>query len=354
MKSGDMQKTFYKVADFVSWSRSRTLVLSPEFQRRSVWKPDTKSYLIDTIARGLPIPPIFLRDTGIDPQTYEPKREVVDGQQRLRTVLGFIDPDFISDYNPAKDRFFVKRVHNEELAGKTFRELDTESQRSILEYQFNVNIFSSYVDDREVIQIFRRMNSTNYTVNAQELRNANFFGEFKTSVYQLAAEQLHRWREWKIFTEDDISRMKEVELTNELIILMLRSHVTRNTKDQVDKVYEQYDEIFTQREQVEERFRVVMDAIADRLPRSVIALSRYKRSLLYGLFAYFYDAFYGLEVDLEEHVLPKPIQPDQIAHLRLAIERIEQGNAADRVLIAIKKSTTDAASRRALFEYLRG
>jgi len=45
--------------------------------------------------------------------------------------------------------------------------------------------------------------------------NSRFKGEFKTSQYELAAEQLKRWREWEIFTEDNISRMQEVELTAE-------------------------------------------------------------------------------------------------------------------------------------------
>jgi hypothetical protein len=43
-----IQKTFYRVGDFVSWQKAGTLELSPAFQRRSVWKPGAKSFLIDT------------------------------------------------------------------------------------------------------------------------------------------------------------------------------------------------------------------------------------------------------------------------------------------------------------------
>ena len=62
MDAIDISRTQYRVSDFISWQRSKTLVLSPSFQRRAVWKSGAKSYLIDTIARGLPIPIIFLRD----------------------------------------------------------------------------------------------------------------------------------------------------------------------------------------------------------------------------------------------------------------------------------------------------
>lgn len=78
-----------------------------------------------------------------------------------------------------------------------------------LNYEFNVHILASNVDDRDVIQIFRRMNSTNYTLKKQELLNSQYFGEFKTSQYNLAAEQLERWRGWKTFTEDDIAKMQK-------------------------------------------------------------------------------------------------------------------------------------------------
>ena len=197
-----VQKTIYKVADFISWQKSHYLVLVPYFQRRPVWKPGAKSYLIDTIVRGLPIPIIFLRDRRTDPNQIEPIREVVDGQQRLRTVLGYVSPTLLPDYNPKRDSFTVKKTHNKDIAGKSFDELDDESKRAILDYEFVVHILPSRIDDREVIQIFRRMNSTNFSLTEQEKRNSKYFGEFKTSVYELAAEQLQRWRQWKIFTED--------------------------------------------------------------------------------------------------------------------------------------------------------
>lgn len=110
--------------------------------------------------RGLPIPIIFLRDRRTDPNQIEPIREVVDGQQRLRTVLGYVSPTLLPDYNPQRDFFTVKRTHNEDIAGKSFDELDDESKRAIPDYEFAVHILPSRVDDREVIQIFRRMNST--------------------------------------------------------------------------------------------------------------------------------------------------------------------------------------------------
>ena len=237
----NIQKTFYKVVDFVNWQKNNQLSLSPEFQRRAVWKSGAKSYLIDTMVKGMPIPIIFLRDKRTNINDFEPIREVVDGQQRLRTVLSFVCPQFLHDYDPNRDDFTVTKSHNPQLAGKTFQELDEETQRQILDYEFDTHILPSKMDDRQIIQIFRRMNSTSFTVNKQELRNSGFFGEFKTSIYELATEQLHRWRKWRVFTEDNLSRMGEVELSTECVEVIIRNEISGKSPTRLDKLYEDYD-----------------------------------------------------------------------------------------------------------------
>lgn len=80
MRTIESVKTNYRISDFLTWKREGTLVLNPNFQRRSVWKKGEKSYLIDSILKGLPIPIIFLRDLRADLKTFKSKRDVVDGQ----------------------------------------------------------------------------------------------------------------------------------------------------------------------------------------------------------------------------------------------------------------------------------
>jgi len=110
--------------------------LSPVFQRRSVWKKGAKSYIIDTIVCGLSIPIIFLRELPADLQTLQAKREVVDGQQRLRTVLAYIAPDSVKNFDPNRDDFRIEQVHNAELGRKSFPQLEREFKQKILDYQF--------------------------------------------------------------------------------------------------------------------------------------------------------------------------------------------------------------------------
>jgi hypothetical protein len=339
----------------VSWYKNGTLVLNPEFQRRSVWKLGTKSFFIDSVVKGLPIPIVFLRDKGVDLKTYEPTREVIDGQQRLRTVFAYIDPTLLADFDPGRDDFTVRKTHNADLAGRRFKDLDPDLQRRILEYQFNVHVLPSDVDDRDVIQIFRRMNSTNYALNAQELRNAEFFGELKSSVYQLAAEQLHRWRKWKTFTPDAIARMLEVELTSELLLLMLKGEITGRNQKVITHAYEERDgdDKFPERVEVENRFSSVMDSIDDKLGEEMSESPFGQRSLFYGFFAHFYDLSYGLDSSLKKKLQPKTIPPDRIAWVKLAGERIRNMTASKEVLDATTRRATNPKERKLVFNYLQ-
>src|SRR5437867_2312048 len=141
MNPKSTQKTVFKVSDFLSWQRAGSLVLSPAFQRRPVWPSGAKSFLIDTIIRGIPVPIIFLRQR-TNPKTLEPFREVVDGQQRLRTVISFIDAALLHDFDALKDAFTVDAIHNEDpdIAGKRFRDLSPAIRQRLLDYDFSVQV----------------------------------------------------------------------------------------------------------------------------------------------------------------------------------------------------------------------
>ncbi|MGI9088105.1 MAG: DUF262 domain-containing protein [Chthoniobacterales bacterium] len=106
----------YSIADFEGWSDKSELTLAPKFQRRDVWSDKARSYLIDTIIRGKPIPKIYMRQE-TNAATRRTIREIVDGQQRLRTVLSFL-----------KDGFKISKTHSKEYGGKMFSALSEEVQ----------------------------------------------------------------------------------------------------------------------------------------------------------------------------------------------------------------------------------
>lgn len=350
MQTHQVSKTHYKVSDFIAWAKARTLIMSPSFQRRSVWPVGAKSYLVDTIVRGLPIPIIFLREQKTDLDSLESKREVVDGQQRIRTLLAFIVPALVKNFDPDRDNFTIKRVHNKDLAGKPFKELPPEVRQTILDYQFSVHILPSSVDDREVLQIFARLNSTGLKLNPQELRNAAYFGEFKTSMYAISAEQLPRWRRWRIFTEAQISRMAEVEITSEFAQLMIRG-VVGKTQNAINKLYKDLEDDWPERTEAERRFRHCMEEVDNSVGADLATTAFTNRAAFHGLFAAVYHAAFEIGSPLKKKkAAPLP------ANFKVRVLKISDTIQAEKVpvkvLDALARRTTHKDSRKTVIDYL--
>ena len=327
-------------------------MLSPKFQRRSVWSAGAKSYLLDTLTKGFPVPIIFLREQKTDLKTLEHKREVVDGQQRIRTILSFIAPSALGNqYNPDRDKFEIKKTHNRNLSGKTFEQFPPEIKQAILDYEFSVHVLPSSVDDRQVIQIFARMNSTGFKLNGQELRNAKYFGEFKTSMFRLAAEQLYRWERWGIFSWDKIARMQEVEITSEFAQLML-SGLTGKSQRALDNLYEAKDSQFPERKEVERRFQNVMDLLDTQFPNGLAQSAFTNRAPFYALFAVIYDAIYGIGKKVKK-VKPRKLPSDFNQNVTAVSDAITNGAVAKRVLNALERRTTHPGSRKTVVTFLK-
>jgi Protein of unknown function DUF262 len=350
MQSHQVSKTHYKVSDFITWAKAGTLILSPSFQRRSVWPVGAKSYLIDTIVRGLPIPIIFLREQKTDLESLEPKREVVDGQQRIRTLLAFIVPNLVKNFDPERDNFTIKSTHNKELAGKSFKELPPGVRQTILDYQFSVHVLPSSIDDREVLQIFARMNSTGLKLNSQELRNAAHFGEFKTSMYAISAEQLSRWRKWRIFTEAQISRMAEVEITSEFAQLMIKG-VVGKTQKAIDNLYKDLEDEWPERTEVERRFRHCMEEMDNAIGSDLSNSAFRNRAAFHALFCAVYNATFQIGSSLRKAKAGR--LPSDFKERALKVsDLISTDKAPDKVMEALARRTTHKDSRKTVIDYL--
>ncbi len=350
MRVLDIEKTQYTVSDFLSWQRDGTLELSPRFQRRPVWKPDAKSFFVDTVLRGLPAPVIYVRArVNLDEQDF--RREIVDGQQRLRTLFSFIDGSSLDDFSPNHDVFTVKRVHNEEVAGLSYDDLPNEIKLQLLGYQFSTHVLPPTVEDREVLKIFARLNATGTKLTPQELRNAEWFGEFKTAMYELALEQLDRWRDWKILSDEQISRMKEVELTSDLI-MSLMDGITGRRKKALDDMYERFDESFPEREEVSRRFRATMEAIDSSIGDCIKDTVYTSEVYFYTLFVFVYDALFAIGSPLDDRK-PQRVARKTRAMLLQASEDFEHERVPPEVLDAARRASADPGRRKTRLDYMR-
>jgi hypothetical protein len=295
----------YSINDFREWNERKELVLSPKFQRRRVWSDKAKSYLIDTILRGLPIPPVFIRQK-IDSETRKTIREVIDGQQRLAAILDFL-----------KDGFKVSKIHNENYGNLYFSELSPDVQENFLQYEIDTNLVLTS-ENEQVLEIFARLNTYTVQVNKQELWNAKYFGLFKQTVHSLAYEFNTFWVNSKILSEQKIARMGDVELASELIIAMIDGI---QDKKVIGNYYESYDNKFPDRDKIKERFKKCIDTIGEIYGENLPSSYFNRAPLFYTLYCVIYDLLFGLKNST--HRIKTPIKTVDYPKIRAGMESLE-------------------------------
>ena len=341
------ERSTYTPIDFADWQESGTLEISPRFQRRSVWSRAARSYLIDTLILGYPVPPIYLRI--VDRKDGRLVREVVDGQQRVSALLDFME-----------DRYSLSNNIQSDFGGKFFSDLPKSVRGDITHYPFICEVFYGLTDE-EVLSIFARLNTFSVKLNAQELRNGRFFGPFKQSAYGLSLEHLNFWRHNRVFSETSIARMQEVELTSELMVAELDG--LQDKKKSIDTFYRRYDEKFPQRDEVEGKFRDVFDAISAAFPETLQQHEFRRVPLFYTLFTAVAHRMFGLP----KQVLPRgrtgPMKRVELERLSDAVRElssvIEDARADESVpddligfVTASLRQTDNLKPRQTRFETL--
>lgn len=215
----------------ISWIRKLhvdgELDLSPTFQRKPVWSDPQASYLIDSILNDLPVPEIFLRMRTAD--SGEAYFEVVDGQQRLRSIIRFFEGGLVLEGDDV----------SEALVGTSWKSLTKAQRTKFFEFKLVVRELEN-VSDIEVRDMFRRLNASQSSLNAQELRHSQYSGHFIRLVEELASDPW--WIEHRIVSVEQTHRMLDVEFVSELIVGLMAGPLDK--KQGLDDYYIDYDDEF--------------------------------------------------------------------------------------------------------------
>ena len=227
----------------------------PVFQRNYVWTIKRASKLIESIILGLPVPQVFLYETGRN------RYLVIDGQQRLMSIYFFLKMRFpvmkkrgalrvLFDETGsipadvfADDEFFSK--FNLRLPGKLHQvpnELNGLNYETLGDLQTSLNLRTircvfvrqNYPqnDDSSIFEIFNRLNTGGENLTAQEIRISLYNSEFMKMVSRLNADK--RWRDLIDQPETDL-RMRDVEILLPRVCHAHQGQQIRTVNDQVLK-----------------------------------------------------------------------------------------------------------------------
>ena len=279
MKKINWDSNSHPISDIRDWNDLHRFKLRPDFQRRYLWTPAAKIMLMDSILCNIPMPKIFVHSYLVEESdkqhTY---RTVIDGQQRITAILEFMQGKYkLGHPLPDSNKYF----------GMKYSDFDNETRARFLNYKIDFNELKD-VDEFQIREVYTRVNKYNAVLNKQEIRKAEFPGDFLQISEALSGDSY--FESERIFTPGNIRRSLDVEFISELLIVMLSEY--KDKKENLDEFYYKFQHwsvkdqnVITKRfKNSLNEFKIIFD---ESLP---IAKTRYRqKSDFYTLFLVFDD-----------------------------------------------------------------
>jgi hypothetical protein len=182
----------------------REEIFVPPFQRSYVWSLAEASRFIESLLLGLPVPGIFLareEDSG--------RLLVIDGQQRLKTLLFFCEGKFNPQNEKKSAEFKLVEVQGEFL-GRSYNTLEERNRLDLDNAIIHATIVKQdhpQEDNTSIYHIFERLNSGGRRLYPQEMRSALYHGDLIDTV-----QELNNYENWRNIFGKPSQRLRDQEL----------------------------------------------------------------------------------------------------------------------------------------------
>lgn len=266
----------------------RRFLIRPSYQRREVINPAKASAIIESILLDITLPAIFIYKKANN--TYE----VIDGQQRLLTILGFIGNEYMNERGinvfSKNHNFKLRKLRIlSELNGKGFIDLNENQRDKILDFQlYIVEIDENQNPKFEPVDLFIRLNDKPYPIreNSFEMWNSWADVEVIDKVKRLR-EELSPWFYQKLISKpSDRDRMENEELLMSLVFLDY--YLLKDSKVKVLDTYQKTDRI-NSRISTKAKISALMQSITEEksvkkdFEKSIKNIKSFARNLKYIL-----------------------------------------------------------------------
>lgn len=167
------------IEELYSWYLDGNLVVNRRYQRKLVWSLSEKVALISSIIEQYPIPLLLFVNLG-------EKREILDGMQRLESIMSFIEQRYNIDgyYFNLDSVALTKEMKDSGRLEQKTPVLDRGVSTSFARYKFAISEYSS--SEGDIDEVFRRINSNGKTLSRQEIRSAGSVSNFSEVVRKIA------------------------------------------------------------------------------------------------------------------------------------------------------------------------
>lgn len=226
------KETSFDISDIIDKIKKGKFNICPIYQREEVKSRSIASKIIESIILGIKLPPIYVYSkTGEDGIT---KYEVIDGQQRIISVLSFLDEFIISDderglIKSKKSKFKLINLRNSEfINNKRHDEIGDNLLNKIKDYQLDcIEIRENINTKFNPIDMFLRLNSKPYPIayNSFEMWNSFDCVEILDKIKIISDKYS------KDIFKQSIKKMKNEELITTLAFLSYKEININNIED---------------------------------------------------------------------------------------------------------------------------
>jgi hypothetical protein len=221
--------TSFTVAEYCQQLATGLLVVNKDYQRSNkVWPPAARSYLIETLLLGYPIPKISLYQK-TDLKSRKTYKEIVDGQQRSQAI---------NDFYTNKLRLSGRS----DFSGRTYDTLEDESKAAFVNYSINCDLFVNATEE-DIRQVFRRINAYTVPLNAAEKRHAIYQGELKWFIVEMCEKYSQLFKTMGVYTESQLGRMNDAAILSD-IIYTLHNGIKSQSDKLINDFYRDNDSTF--------------------------------------------------------------------------------------------------------------
>lgn len=141
----------------------------PPYQRTLQWDRARRSYFIESILLRIPVPPVFFYEV-------DGRLEIVDGSQRIRTLVEFINNKFrLTDLETLDG-----------LNGLKFHDLPTVVRKRFLNSPIRSFVLEEGTDETTRVELFRRINTSSKQLSDAEIRKGAYGGPFLDLILDCA------------------------------------------------------------------------------------------------------------------------------------------------------------------------
>jgi len=331
-----VNSTSFTVAEYCQQMTDRTITVNRNYQRsNAIWPAAARSFLIDSMMYGFPIPKLSLYQK-TDLKTRRTVKEIVDGQQRSQAILDFFNDDL---------RISTKG----EYIGLSYSKLNEAQQQEFLSYPLSVDVFVDATDG-DIRELFRRVNSYNVPLNPQEIRHATYQGKFKWFLLEMANQYSQVLKELGVLTESQMARMEDAKFIGDLCV-GLEEGIISASEAKIEKLYKKFDKDFL----LEDKFKNLIQYGVDQSIAYKEALGEglTKRYQFYCLLLAFIHMRYPIEsLQMLYRSNGNSCQDTQSVRENLsrlaeaASTGVKNGDSEMQIFVAASSKTTDRKEQR--------